>query len=36
MHGLNDACQQACHMCVLDWKMNLGWLWRKCCGLWLS
>jgi len=24
MHSLNDVCQQTCHVCVLDWKMNLG------------
>jgi len=24
MHSLNDVCQQACHVCVLDLKMNLG------------
>jgi len=24
MHDLSDVCQQACHMCVLDLKINLG------------
>jgi len=24
MHSLNDVCQQACHVCVLYLKMNLG------------
>jgi len=36
MHDLNDVYQQACHVCVLDLKINLGWLWSKNYGLWLS